>query len=102
LRVRSNPATRRFQAPSEPTIRGVLQGVDAARVDASLSDWLLGRAASDEALAVDVKSARRAVREDGSRVHVLSACSLARPIEALSASAQTLRKFDCQNPAARL
>jgi len=73
LRARYNPRTARFEPPSEPTIRRILQGADVASVDASLSDWLLGLTAPGEAVAVDGKSLRRAVREDGSRVHLLSA-----------------------------
>ena len=73
LRARHNPSTRRFESPSEPTIRRILQSVDVASVDASLSDWLLGLTEPGEAVAVDGKSLRRAVREDGSRVHLLSA-----------------------------
>jgi len=73
LRARYNPTTRRFEPPSEPTIRRILQSADVARIDASLSDWLLGLSAPGEAVAVDGKCVRRAVREDGSRVHLLSA-----------------------------
>jgi hypothetical protein len=73
LRARHNPTTRRFEPPSEPTIRRILQSADVASVDASLSDWLLGLSEPGEAVAVDGKSLRRAVREDGSRVHLLSA-----------------------------
>jgi hypothetical protein len=73
LRARYNPTTRRFEPPSEPTIRRILQSADVASVDASLSDWLLGLTEPGDAVAVDGKSMRRAVREDGSRVHLLSA-----------------------------
>lgn len=73
LRARYNRRIRRFEPPSEPTIRRLLQGADVGRVDASLSDWLLGLTAPGEALAVDGKTLRHAVREDGSRVHLLSA-----------------------------
>lgn len=73
LRARYNPRSARFEPPSEPTIRRILQSADVARIDASLSDWLLGLTAPGEAVAVDGKSLRRAVREDGSRVHLLSA-----------------------------
>ncbi len=73
LRARYNPTTRRFEPPSEPTIRRILQSVDVTRVDASLSDWLLGLTAEGDAVAVDGKTLRGAVREDGTRVHLLSA-----------------------------
>jgi hypothetical protein len=73
LRARYNPRTKRFEAPSEPTIRRILQGGDVASFDASLSDWLLGLTDPTQAVAVDGKTLRGAVREDGSRVHLLSA-----------------------------
>jgi len=73
LRARYNPRTACFEPPSEPTLRRILQGADVASIDASLSDWLLGLTEPGEAVAVDGKSLRRAVREDGSRVHLLSA-----------------------------
>jgi hypothetical protein len=73
LRARYNPRTACFEPPSEPTLRRILQSADVASIDASLSDWLLGLTAPGEAVAVDGKSLRRAVREDGSRVHLLSA-----------------------------
>jgi hypothetical protein len=73
LRARYNPRTERFEPPSEPTVRRVLQSVDAAAVDAALSGWLLGLADPDDALAVDGKTLRGAVRADGSQVHLLGA-----------------------------
>ena len=38
LRARCHPETRRYEAPSEPTIRRVLQRADA--VDWVLGEWL--------------------------------------------------------------
>ena len=73
LRARYNPRTERFEPPSEPTIRRILQSVDVGRVDASLSDWLLGLTEDGDAVAVDGKTLRGAVREDGTQVHLLSA-----------------------------
>jgi hypothetical protein len=73
LRARFNPRTERFEPPSEPTIRRILQSGDVAHFDASLSAWLLGHAQTDEAVAVDGKTLRGAVREDGRQVHLLSA-----------------------------
>ncbi len=73
LRARFNPRTERFEPPSEPTIRRILQSGDVARFDASLSDWRLEHAQTDEAVAVDGKTLRGAVREDGRQVHLLSA-----------------------------
>ena len=73
LRARYNRRSGRCEPPSEPTIRRILQGIDVGHVDASLGDWLLGLTAADQAVAVDGKSLRRAMREDGTRVHLLSA-----------------------------
>jgi Druantia protein DruA/DDE_Tnp_1-associated len=72
LRARYNPRTRRFQAPSEPTIRRLLQSVDVAAVDTAFGDWLLGVAGKD-AVAIDGKVVCGAVRADGTQVHLLSA-----------------------------
>jgi len=73
LRARFNPRTERFEPPSEPTIRRILQSGDVAHIDARLSDWLLGHTEADAPVAVDGKVMRGAVREDGSQVHLLSA-----------------------------
>jgi hypothetical protein len=73
LRARFDRRTARFVAPSEPTVRRVLQSIDAETVDAALSAWLLGLADADDALAVDGKTLRGAVRADGRQVHLLGA-----------------------------
>ena len=73
LRARFNRRTERFEPPSEPTLRRVLRTCDAPAVDAALSDWLLGVTHTDDAVAVDGKALRGAVRPDGTQVHLLSA-----------------------------
>ena len=73
LRARYNPHTARCEPPSEPTIRRILQSADVASIDASLSQWLLGITDNDDAVAVDGKTLRGAVRDDGTQVHLLSA-----------------------------
>jgi hypothetical protein len=73
LRARYNPRTERFEPPSEPTLRRLLQTLDAGAVDGALSEWLLGVAPTEEALAVDGKTVCGARRTDGTRVHLLSA-----------------------------
>ena len=73
LRARFNRRTERFEPPSEPTLRRVLQTCDAPAVDAALSDWLLGVTHTDDAVAVDGKALRGAIRPDGTQVHLLSA-----------------------------
>jgi predicted transposase YbfD/YdcC len=73
LRARYNRRTGRFEPPSEPTIRRILQNADVASIDASSSDWLLGLTDGNDAVAVDGKTLRGAVRGDGTKVHLLSA-----------------------------
>ncbi|WP_414039206.1 ISAs1 family transposase [Acidithiobacillus sp. M4-SHS-6] len=72
IRARFNPKTQRYVAPSEPTIRRVLQGADVAALDAAISAWLSG-STDFETVAVDGKVLKGAVRADGSQVHLLSA-----------------------------
>ncbi|WP_435211359.1 ISAs1 family transposase [Streptomyces sp. bgisy034] len=79
---------RPYRAPSETTVRRVLQRVDGDALDATVGGWLTARAdasrAADQdeyppsgpvraAVAVDGKSLRGAIRADGRRVHLLSA-----------------------------
>lgn len=73
IRARFDPKAKRYVAPSEPTIRRVLQGADVEALDAAIGAWLLGDTADFEAVAVDGKVLKGAVREDGSQVHLLSA-----------------------------
>jgi predicted transposase YbfD/YdcC len=77
-----------YRAPSEATVRRVLQRVDGDALDAMVGGWLTARAdavrAAEQdahapsrpvraAIAVDGKSLRGAIRADGRRVHLLSA-----------------------------
>ncbi|MGW2724036.1 transposase family protein [Streptomyces sp. NPDC001492] len=76
---------RPYRAPSEATVRRVLQRVDGDALDAAISGWLTARAdasrTADEdkhprsgpvraAVAVDGKSLRGAIRADGRRVRL--------------------------------
>ncbi|MDR7928831.1 ISAs1 family transposase [Acidithiobacillus thiooxidans] len=72
IRARFDPKTKRYVAPSEPTIRRVLQGADVEALDAAIGAWLLGTAGF-EAVAVDGKVLKGAVRAEGAQVHLLSA-----------------------------
>lgn len=72
LRARYNRTIGRFEAPSEPTIRRVLQSADAAAVDTAFGDWMLAAAGPNDALAVDGKTLRGATSKDGRKVHLLS------------------------------
>ncbi|SEM40639.1 Transposase DDE domain-containing protein [Syntrophus gentianae] len=58
--------------PSEPTIRRQLQRIDAEKVDMAISDWV-GRLSSGNAIGIDGKTLKGARRQDGSKVHLLSA-----------------------------
>jgi hypothetical protein len=62
----------RYIPPSEPTIRRQLQRVDAEKVDMAVSDWA-SRLSSGNAIGIDGKTLRGARREDGTKVHLLSA-----------------------------
>jgi predicted transposase YbfD/YdcC len=66
------------QAPSESTIRRLLQAVDIDALDAALSSWLAMRLPDPPSgrmrvVAVDGKTARGARADDGTQVHLLAA-----------------------------
>ena len=65
--------SKRFQAPSEPTLRRVLQASDAQALDQTMGQWLTAQSVGGDAIAVDGKTMRGARRPDGSQVHLLSA-----------------------------
>ena len=62
----------RYIPPSEPTIRRQLQRIDAEKVDMAISDWA-GRLSRGNAIGIDGKTLRGARRDDGTKVHLLSA-----------------------------
>lgn len=62
-----------FVAPSEPTIRRVLQQLDPLPLERALAGWAMANAPADEAVAIDGKTLKGAKRRDGSLVHLLSA-----------------------------
>ncbi len=71
LGCRWHPIRRCYIPPSEPTLRRTLQAVDPALIDRELGGWL-GSLAPGSAVAVDGKTLRGAVGQDGSRVKLLS------------------------------
>lgn len=92
LGARRHPATGRYVAPHDATIRRAVAAVDADAVDAVIGRWLAdqvhgrrgdhhddrhggrhGEAAPPMAVAVDGKTLRGAVDADGRRVHLLAA-----------------------------
>lgn len=74
LGCRRDPNSGNYTPPSEPTIRRVLQGIDAEQVDRALAGWLrsLGGGGGG-AVAIDGKTLRGARRDSGAAVHLLSA-----------------------------
>jgi len=65
---------RRFEPPSEPTIRRILQTSDAQVIDDTLSDWFLSLTVkTKEPISIDGKVLKGARDEDGNQVHLLSA-----------------------------
>jgi len=62
----------RYIPPSEPTIRRQLQRIDAEEVDRAISDWAC-HLSTGSAIGIDGKTLRGARRDDGTKVHLLSA-----------------------------
>lgn len=79
LGAKYHPARRRYIAPHAETFRRALGAVDAAALDRVVGAWLFdqarrGRVDTDQlVLALDGKSLRGALREDGRAVHLFSA-----------------------------
>lgn len=73
LQARRHPETSRYEAPSEPTIRRVLQKADAETVDRTLGEWLLSTTDREDGIAIDGKTLKGARRSNGTQVHLLSA-----------------------------
>lgn len=61
---------KKYTPPSEPTIRRLLQQVDAAQVDCAVSAWLMSqvKGAEEGAIAIDGKTLK-----GGGQIHLLSA-----------------------------
>jgi hypothetical protein len=72
LRARFDRNTKNFLAPSEPTLRRVLQSADINAVELAIGQWFM-QAAPDKAIALDGKTLKGARRENGTKVHLLSA-----------------------------
>ncbi len=73
IRAYFSRTQQRFIAPSEPTIRRVLQQVDSHGLEQAFSAWVQAAAPADEPLAIDGKTLKGASRSDGSKVHLLAA-----------------------------
>lgn len=79
LGAKFHPVKRRYVAPHADTIRRALASVDAAALDEVVGGWLLGQVRAGHlhrdqlVLALDGKSMRGALREDGRQVHLFAA-----------------------------
>lgn len=73
LHCRLNDTTNLFDAPSEPTIRRVLQAVDVQTVDDLIGQWFFALSDPDDPVAVDGKALCGAKQENGKAIHLLSA-----------------------------
>jgi hypothetical protein len=107
LGCRRDPRSARYTPPSEPTIRRVLQSIDAEQTDRALAGWLrrLGSGLKDKAVALDGKTLRGAQRVGGGQVHLLSAmlhgsgvvlgqCEVAEKSNEIPAAPQLLGELD--------
>lgn len=75
LRAYRNPKTRRYEPPSEPTIRRLLKQVPAAEVDTAVIGWMAQRDAAARHIAVDGKAVKKARQKDGRALHLVAAVS---------------------------
>lgn len=107
LGCRRDPRSARYTPPSEPTIRRVLQSIDAEQTDRALAGWLrrLDKDLEGNALAIDGKTLRGAQRLGGGQVHLLSAvlhgsgvilgqCEVAEKSNEIPAAPQLLGELD--------
>jgi len=61
----------RYQVPSRTTFRETLISVDPAQLDLALQGWNEQFAEADEGMAVDGKTLRNAIDEEGRQTHIL-------------------------------
>ncbi|MBF0146059.1 MAG: ISAs1 family transposase, partial [Magnetococcales bacterium] len=73
FRCRRNPTSNLLEAPSEPTIRRVLQEINVQAVDEVIGQWLFSLADPYDPVAIDGKTLRGATQENGKGIHLLSA-----------------------------
>lgn len=74
LGCRRSALSQCYLPPSEPTLRRMLQSIDAEQVDRALAGWLRGLCKDKgHAVALDGKTLRGAHRGSGAQVHLLSA-----------------------------
>lgn len=73
LGARYNRRTKRFEPPSEPTLRRLIQTADADAIDTTVGPWFLSICQDKGPLAVDGKSLKGARQAPGTEVRLLSA-----------------------------
>ena len=70
-RFRCRHRNRRYEVPSRSIIRDVLVRVDPVHLDQALQRWNACYGETDEALAIDGKTMRGAVDDEGRQTHIL-------------------------------
>jgi hypothetical protein len=71
LGCRYHEDKRKFIPPSEPTIRRMLQSIDADALDKKINSWIASQAKGD-AISVDGKTLKGARGPDGKRLHLMA------------------------------
>ena len=66
-----DPRRRQDRPPSLSAMRSLLIRVDPVQLDAALRPWHEAHGAADSALAIDGKTIRGAIDDDGKQAHVL-------------------------------
>ena len=73
LRCYYSKTRKRYEPPSEPTIRRILQNVSAADFDREMAAWLAEQDGPIRRLAVDGKTVKKARNPDGRALHLVAA-----------------------------
>lgn len=73
LRCYYSKKRKRFDAPSEPTIRRILTLVSAADLDQAVIEWMAQHDEAESRLAVDGKTVKKARQADGRALHLVAA-----------------------------
>ena len=64
---------RKNSVPSESTIRNVLIRINPVELDQALQAWNAQYGVIDESLAIDGKTMRNAIDDDGRQIHIMGA-----------------------------
>jgi len=64
---------RKNSVPSESTIRNILIRINPAELDRALQQWNAKYGAIDESLAIDGKTMRNAIDDNGRQIHIMGA-----------------------------